>query len=77
MDAKLVVVGGDAKAAEIKLRLPTIIGRGRGASLALPHPLVSRQHCEIFEANGQLMVRDLGSLNGTFVNNEHKFCVVL
>ena len=36
----------------------------------LPHPLVSRQHCELFEANGQLMVRDLGSLNGTFVNNQ-------
>ncbi|MFT5525683.1 MAG: putative component of type VI protein secretion system [Pirellulaceae bacterium] len=70
MEAKLVVVGGDAKAAEIQLKLPTIIGRGRGASLTLPHPLVSRQHCEIFEANGQLMVRDLGSLNGTFVNNE-------
>jgi pSer/pThr/pTyr-binding forkhead associated (FHA) protein len=70
MEAKLVVVGGDAKAAEIQLKLPTIIGRGRGASLTLPHPLVSRQHCEIFETNGQLMVRDLGSLNGTFVNNE-------
>jgi predicted component of type VI protein secretion system len=36
----------------------------------LPHPLVSRQHCELFETNGRLMVRDLGSLNGTFVNNE-------
>jgi pSer/pThr/pTyr-binding forkhead associated (FHA) protein len=31
---------------------------------------VSRQHCELFELNGQLMVRDLGSLNGTFVNNQ-------
>ena len=31
------------------------------------HPLVSRQHCEVFEADGLLMVRDLGSLNGTFV----------
>ncbi len=70
MNAKLVVVGGDAKAAEIKLRLPTIIGRGREASLTLPHPLVSRQHCEIFEADGQLMVRDLGSLNGTYINNQ-------
>jgi predicted component of type VI protein secretion system len=70
MDAKLVVVGGDAKAAEINLKLPTIIGRGRSASLTLRHPLVSRQHCEIYEQNGRLMVRDLGSLNGTFINNE-------
>ena len=70
LNAKLVVVGGEVKSAEIKLRLPSTIGRGRGASIMLPHPLVSRQHCELFETNGRLMVRDLGSLNGTFVNNE-------
>ena len=70
MKAKLVVVGGDAKAAEINLKLPTIIGRGREASLTLPHPLVSRQHCELFESQGHLVVRDLGSLNGTFIANE-------
>jgi predicted component of type VI protein secretion system len=70
MNAKLIVVGGEAKTKEVKLKFPCIIGRGKGATLLLPHPLVSRQHCEIFEANGQLMVRDLGSLNGTYVNNE-------
>src|SRR5688572_27531554 len=70
LNAKLVVVGGDVKTTEIVLKLPSIIGRGRGTAVVLPHPLVSRQHCEIFESAGQLMVRDLGSLNGTFVNNE-------
>jgi len=70
LNAKLVVVGGEIKTAEIKLKLPSSIGRGRGTTIMLPHPLVSRQHCELFEANGKLMVRDLGSLNGTFVNNE-------
>jgi pSer/pThr/pTyr-binding forkhead associated (FHA) protein len=69
MDAKLMVVGGDARPLEIKLRLPVVIGRGRQATLAVPHPLVSRKHCEIFESNGYLVVRDLGSLNGTYVNN--------
>src|SRR5437773_11063101 len=67
---KLVVVGGDVKTTEIKLKLPSTIGRGRGASIVLPHPLISRQHCELYEAGGRLMVRDLGSLNGTFVNNQ-------
>src|SRR5438034_354337 len=70
LNAKLVVVGGDVKTAEVELKLPSTIGRGRGTSIVLPHPLVSRQHCELFELNGQLMVRDLGSLNGTFVNNQ-------
>jgi predicted component of type VI protein secretion system len=70
LNARLVVVGGEVKTAEIKLRLPSTIGRGRGATIMLPHPLVSRQHCELFESDGRLMVRDLGSLNGTFINNE-------
>lgn len=70
MEAKLVVVGGDAKPSEINLKLPSTIGRGRDATLTLPHPLVSRQHCRIYEHEGQLMVRDLGSLNGTFIGRE-------
>jgi pSer/pThr/pTyr-binding forkhead associated (FHA) protein len=70
LHAKLLVVGGDVKATEIALKLPATIGRGRDAAIVLPHPLVSRRHCELYEAAGQLMVRDLGSLNGTFVNSE-------
>ena len=71
LKAKLVVVGGEAKQTEVRLKvLPTIIGRAREATLTLPHPLVSRQHCEIFEKNGRLYVKDLSSLNGTYLNNE-------
>jgi pSer/pThr/pTyr-binding forkhead associated (FHA) protein len=70
MDAKLVVVAGDTKTTEVKLRLPAILGRGREATLTVPHPLISRQHCEIFERDGFLVVRDLGSLNGTFIGEE-------
>jgi pSer/pThr/pTyr-binding forkhead associated (FHA) protein len=66
----LIVVGGDVKTTEIKLRLPAIVGRGKGSTITLLQPLVSRQHCELYEAGGRLWVRDLGSLNGTYVNNE-------
>ncbi|MFK7769906.1 MAG: FHA domain-containing protein [Mariniblastus sp.] len=69
LDVKLVVVGGDAKSAEVQLKLPTIIGRGKEVGLTVPHALVSRRHTEIFEEDGGLFVKDLGSLNGTFVNN--------
>lgn len=70
LEAKLVVVGGDVKVTEINLKLPATVGRGRGTTIMLPHPLVSRQHCELFERDGYLVVRDLGSLNGTFVGQE-------
>jgi len=69
LKAKLVVVGGDAKVTEVRLKLPTIIGRGKEAGLTVPHGLVSRRHTEIFERAGKLFVRDMGSLNGTYVNN--------
>jgi predicted component of type VI protein secretion system len=72
LNAKLVVVGGgDAKVSEISLKLPATIGRSRKATVKLPHPLVSRRHCEVFERDGRLFVRDLGSLNGTYVDS-HK-----
>jgi pSer/pThr/pTyr-binding forkhead associated (FHA) protein len=31
---------------------------------------VSRKHCELFEKKGLLLVKDLGSSNGTFVNGK-------
>jgi predicted component of type VI protein secretion system len=70
MKAKLIVVGGTTSTTEVDLRLPTIIGRGRTAQLTIPHSLVSRQHCEISESDGRLAIRDLNSLNGTYVGDE-------
>jgi predicted component of type VI protein secretion system len=60
----------DSKDKEFKLALPAKIGRGQEAKLKLVHPLVSRMHCEIYEQGDQLMVRDMASLNGTFVDDE-------
>ncbi len=70
MKVKLVSVGSDVKAAEIDVQLPAVVGRGKRATLSLPHPSVSRRHCELFDCDGKLMVRDLGSLNGTYVGNQ-------
>jgi len=70
LNAKLVIVGAKTKATEVDLRLPATIGRGRDATLTVKHPLVSRVHCKITELNGELVVQDLGSLNGTFISNE-------
>ena len=70
MEAKLIVVGGKASKKAIALKLPTVIGRGREAGLTVVHPMISRRHCEIFESDGLLMVRDLGSLNGIVVGGQ-------
>jgi predicted component of type VI protein secretion system len=67
MQAKLVVVSGKASKRAVPLKLPTVIGRSKQAGLTVAHPLVSRRHCELFEQDGLLMLRDLGSLNGTTV----------
>ncbi|MHC4831770.1 MAG: FHA domain-containing protein, partial [Planctomycetota bacterium] len=45
-----------------------VIGRADEADLQLEDKLVSRQHCEIEVRSGSLIVRDLGSRNGTVLN---------
>lgn len=56
-----------------KLRVdtfPFIIGRHSGLALSIHSVNVSRHHAEIFKKNGRLMIKDLKSTNGTFVNRE-------
>ncbi|TCC25474.1 DUF1707 and FHA domain-containing protein [Kribbella speibonae] len=49
---------------------PTVrIGRGPGATLRLPDESVSRHHAELRHVDDQWMLRDLGSMNGTCVND--------
>jgi EAL domain-containing protein (putative c-di-GMP-specific phosphodiesterase class I) len=48
--------------------LPFIVGRQADASLSIPSATVSRRHAEFAIIDGQLIVRDLGSTNGTSVN---------
>ena len=52
----------------INAELPVVIGRGTDSTLTIKHPLLSRKHCEVYKENGQVFVKDLASLNGTFVN---------
>ena len=69
MEAKLKVIDG-AKEKTIKLKLPMTIGRSEEATLKVPQSQVSRKHCEIYAEDGMLVVDDLGSSNGTFINGE-------
>jgi hypothetical protein len=47
----------------------TKIGRTDPADVVVPHKSVSREHCLIGLANDELLVTDLNSTNGTFVDD--------
>ena len=46
----------------------TTIGRSPDCDVFLDDVTVSRRHAVLVESNGQFLVEDLGSLNGTFLN---------
>lgn len=45
------------------------VGRDPGCDLVIDHSSVSRQHAELYCEGGRWSVRDLGSKNGTFVDD--------
>ena len=68
----LVVIAGPELGRQIDLTVCAThevdIGRGDEASVRIDGDLVSRRHASIQRLAGQLIVADLGSTNGTYVN---------
>ena len=53
------------------LSLPATIGRGPEHVVSINHESISRTHCRLsLNADGALSVRDLSSMNGTYVGDE-------
>ena len=48
---------------------PVLIGRQTGATLKIVHAAVSRRHALIEKEGDRFIITDLGSRNGTFVND--------
>src|SRR5262245_61073860 len=48
----------------------TLVGRKEECDLRLDHKSVSKMHCVIVKTDGLLLLRDLGSTNGTRVNGQ-------
>jgi pSer/pThr/pTyr-binding forkhead associated (FHA) protein len=46
----------------------TVVGRNVGCDLRLDHKSVSKIHCVLVKTDGLILLRDLGSTNGTRVN---------
>ncbi len=71
MNYALQVVQGRSEANSLKLMDGVnSIGRHDDCQIRIRSSQVSRRHCELFEEGDQLILRDLGSSNGTFVNGK-------
>jgi pSer/pThr/pTyr-binding forkhead associated (FHA) protein len=66
MRAQLVPLDGSPPIEIVKDLV--VIGRKEDCDVRLEHKSVSKMHCVITKTDGLLMLRDLGSTNGTRVN---------
>ena len=69
MSNRLLVNPGTPQAWEIQLK-PGVnrIGRGEQNDFQVPHASISGVHCEIIVSSTGVLLKDLGSTNGTFLN---------
>ena len=71
MDVALVLVRDRGERRRFPLGGDVVmIGRGEGCDLRIPLGDVSRKHCSVVQSEGQLLIQDLGSSNGTYVNGK-------
>jgi predicted component of type VI protein secretion system len=71
MDLKLKVLEGKHAGQAIAVKAPKfLIGRAEDCHLRPGSELISRHHCALMVEEGYIAVRDFGSKNGTFVNDE-------
>lgn len=71
MQVRLKILQGSNTGKEIKIPAPKcVIGRGDDCHLRPQSDAISRRHCVIITTENEVVVRDLNSRNGTFVNNE-------
>lgn len=71
MEVKLILFKSNGHRRDLAITKPaTIIGRSKKCDLRIPVISVSRRHCQLDMAASSLIVKDLGSSNGTYVNNK-------
>lgn len=70
MNVRFVVIAPESKRGTFTIKLPIVVGRSEEAKFRIQQDRVSRKHCEFFEQEGVVYLRDLGSTNGTFLDDE-------
>ena len=66
----VVIRAEGSKARTVPVSGNMVLGRAPECELALDDTFVSQQHARLFAKNGSWYVEDLGSTNGTFVNDQ-------
>jgi diguanylate cyclase (GGDEF)-like protein len=70
-EACLVVIYGMELGKKFNLDNPSlIIGRSSKCDVQIDQESVSRNHCKLINTGKSVLVRDLGSTNGTYVNDD-------
>ena len=67
--ARLILATAEGQQA-IDLRPTNSLGRHPNNTIQLLDKIVSKEHCILEQRDGRFVLRDLGSLNGTYVNGE-------
>jgi pSer/pThr/pTyr-binding forkhead associated (FHA) protein/RNase H-fold protein (predicted Holliday junction resolvase) len=69
MQVVLRIVNSKSNVRQLRLKSETtVIGRGAGCQLKVVSDQISRRHCQITVLAQSVIIQDLGSANGTFVN---------
>src|SRR5215471_13702094 len=68
--ARLILVTAEGGQQAIDLRSVNSLGRHPNNSIQLLDKIVSKEHCIIEQRGDHFVLRDLGSLNGTYINGE-------
>src|SRR4051794_17936212 len=67
----LVLTSGKQEGKVLEIKLPQfLIGRDPQCHLRPASALISKRHCALIQREGKVFIRDFGSTNGTYVNEE-------
>jgi hypothetical protein len=69
-EVQLVIVEGPNTGRDFDLAGSLIVGRGEDAGIVIDDDEASRRHASLSSTGDSVLVQDLGSTNGTFVNGE-------